>query len=600
MDTFNKETSLIDLAELDEAQLKQLQQELQQEEEDCSNIEEVSYKREIRAMTHRLFLCEEEKRSLQTSVQQSHELCTKYLNDTEQTKSACADLQEKFDRLKQSSRILEQKLNEAEQDVVRHLQSQIAEQQKLDSLERVQEQHENFVQQTRDQHEKELLLIKEKCGCLQSDLNYIHMLKLQLDTARKQAEVASIERADTINILTKSLNDLQTKYDQEVIVLGLSNAKTQSNIDHLNSLVDELKRENYDLTNDLNEKNSKFDLMHDQEEQFQQIKYNLDLEIVSKRQHINECEKLIENLHANFNQQQTQIQFDHQQQQQQNQMILNESEAQILELKLKVTNKEHYIQKAREMYIEVYNDKNNLQDTLKVQYDREYDLKLKQQIESGLSLKLEEQKRYLTESWSQERTSLLDGNRKALEANLLEINNLREKINTAEKKCDDLNAKNQAIESALRLNDEKSQNEKESSEQQVKGIELKLERSERELIGLKREFESGKKRFSELFEANKAENEDLTNDSARSKQPAQLAQVKCKEFEAKLVKVELELKKHEEVSNLYTAYQEFTKREIVAMTSRLSLCEEEKKILKTSVQQSHELCTKYLNDTEQG
>ena len=182
--------------------------------------------REIRAMKHRLYLAEKEKESLQTSVDQSRDLCTQYKSETEQAKKTCGDLQEKFDKLKQTNRMLEQKLNEAEQDV-ENLQVQIAEQQKLDSLERVQEQHEHFVQQMRDKYEKDLLQLKEKCNDVQTELDdkheFIHMMRVQLETATKNAEMASVERADTINRLTKSLNDLQTKYDQDILIAGLNN-----------------------------------------------------------------------------------------------------------------------------------------------------------------------------------------------------------------------------------------------------------------------------------------------------------------------------------------------------------------------------------------
>ena len=182
--------------------------------------------REIRAMKHRVFLAEKEKESLQTSVNQSHELCTQYKSETEQAQKACSEWQEKFDKLKQTNRLLEQKLTETEQDV-ENLQSQIAEQQKLDSLERVQEQHEQFIQQMREQYEKDMYQLKEKCNETQKELNekheFIHMLRVQLETATKNAEMASVERADTITRLTKSLNDLQTKYDQDIIIANLNN-----------------------------------------------------------------------------------------------------------------------------------------------------------------------------------------------------------------------------------------------------------------------------------------------------------------------------------------------------------------------------------------
>ena len=99
------------------------------------------------------------------------------------------------------------------------MQWQITEQQKLDSLERVKEQHEQLFQQMRDPYEKDIYQSKEKCNETQKELNekheFIHMPRVQLETVNKNVEMASVERADTITRLTKSLNDLQTKYDQD-------------------------------------------------------------------------------------------------------------------------------------------------------------------------------------------------------------------------------------------------------------------------------------------------------------------------------------------------------------------------------------------------
>ena len=106
---------------------------------------------------------------------------------------------------------------------------QIGEQQKLDTMERIQEQHEHFIQQLRDQYEKDMFQMKEKVSELQSDLNekqnMIHMLRIQLDTAGKNAEMAAVERAETVNRLTRNLSELQSKYDQDVLIAQLNQGK---------------------------------------------------------------------------------------------------------------------------------------------------------------------------------------------------------------------------------------------------------------------------------------------------------------------------------------------------------------------------------------
>ena len=71
--------------------------------------------------------------------------------------------------------------------------------------------------------------MKEKLAELQSDLNekqnMIHMLRIQLDTAGKNAEMAAVERADTVNRLTRNLSELQSKYDQDVLIAQLNQGK---------------------------------------------------------------------------------------------------------------------------------------------------------------------------------------------------------------------------------------------------------------------------------------------------------------------------------------------------------------------------------------
>jgi chromosome segregation ATPase len=198
--------------------------------------------REMRAMKHRLSLAEKEKESLQISLDQAHDLCTKYKAETEVSKKASLDVQEKIEQLKQTNRMLEQKLLDSEQDI-ENLHLQINEQQKLDTLERVQQQHEHYIQQLREQYESDLFQFKEKFGESQRELNNKHelidLLKAQLETASKNAEMAIIERADTINRLTKSLNDLQVKYDQDILLV-LNQPKTNQIDDERLKLIDEL------------------------------------------------------------------------------------------------------------------------------------------------------------------------------------------------------------------------------------------------------------------------------------------------------------------------------------------------------------------------
>jgi hypothetical protein len=196
--------------------------------------------------------------------------------------------------------------------------------------------NESVVNTLQRELERSLTSIKQKRNEIQ---------KIQLDQQKYVEEIEKLKRdLSSSNLHTAKCDKCEHLGDLTNIGASASSPyqlSLKNDIDRLNNLVDELQKEKDDLTNDLSEKNSKLDLMFEQEEQFQQVKNNLELELFSKQQHINECEKLIEQLHANSNQENIQMQF-HQQQQQQ-QMILNEYEAQISELKLNLTNREHEV-----------------------------------------------------------------------------------------------------------------------------------------------------------------------------------------------------------------------------------------------------------------
>lgn len=249
------ETSIIDLNELNEEQLQELHDEEQRQQQEYFSIdhlnrlycqaqflykirgkklEEVSNRfaayqedmsREIRAMKHKLYLVEKEKESVQVSLDQAHDLCNQYKSETDMAKKASADFQEKMEKLRQNNRALEQKLSDQEHEI-ENLHLQITEQQKMDTLERMQEQHEHFIQQLREQYEKDLFQMKETLSQSKKELEdkheFIRILRLELDTANKNTEMAQIETAEVVNKLTKNINDLQAKYNQDVIIAGLS------------------------------------------------------------------------------------------------------------------------------------------------------------------------------------------------------------------------------------------------------------------------------------------------------------------------------------------------------------------------------------------
>jgi chromosome segregation ATPase len=107
-------------------------------------------------------------------------------------------------------------------------------------------------------------------------------------------------------------------------------------------------------------------------------------------------------------------------------------------LRLKLTNRELELNKTRQMYMDVCNEKNNMQETLKMQYDIDYDMKLRRELDSTVSTKLDEQKSYLKETWLKERSMLADEYKRQIEKSLSDIKLLKDQCETYEKQCDQL------------------------------------------------------------------------------------------------------------------------------------------------------------------
>ena len=83
------------------------------------------------------------------------------------------------------------------------------------------------------------------------------MLRIQLDTMLKQSDQATIERAETINRLTKKLNELQKQYDDLICMRSVT--ETSSNSHKLYETINYLenaKQEREQLCQQLQEKNN--------------------------------------------------------------------------------------------------------------------------------------------------------------------------------------------------------------------------------------------------------------------------------------------------------------------------------------------------------
>ncbi len=165
-------------------------------------------------------------------------------------------------------------------------------------------------------------------------------------------------------------------------------------INRLKGLIEELQREKIDLTNEIIDRNNRLDAMLEQEEQFQNMRNQLEMEVYAKQEHINECEGLISELQAKSVENLATVG--------QSQALgkrINELEAQVVELKLKVTNREHEVQKTREMYIEVCREKNDLEEAVKAQFEVEFAARVKARVDAEVGVRVVE--------WDEEKERLL-------------------------------------------------------------------------------------------------------------------------------------------------------------------------------------------------
>ena len=384
--------------------------------QDRFSIDHEAWVREKRGMTHQLHLAEQGRNAAEASVAQMRELCVERERERDTWSAEKAEMLKRLEEARSQCFALEHKLQEQEQHI-ESLLSQINEHERLDAIARLQHQHEMLVQQMREQQARDRLHADEQLGALRSELadksDYVHKLREQLDAATKNGEQAALERADTVTRLNKALNDAQTKHDRDLLMWSAavdeqqSNARlladrcreleaaqqqsntttttpSSSNNNNNNELqlelerlraqleqqrqqqhdegdsvekVNELQRVVDELSGELAEKSAALNEALGKDEQWQQMKSEMELDAYNKQRHIEECEQLIHSLEA----ERAAIG-----QQQQRLGQLAEYEAQIGELNLKLANRDNELHKVRDMYIEVCNDKNNLQDTLKV------------------------------------------------------------------------------------------------------------------------------------------------------------------------------------------------------------------------------------------
>ncbi|KAK3095207.1 hypothetical protein FSP39_011518 [Pinctada imbricata] len=168
--------------------------------------------REIRILKHQLSLAKGERQGVSTNLQQCQELLGECKTENAQLKGKLQAMESQSEALQKGKEEAIKNLQTAESNI-ETLNQQIAEMGHSESLTRARHEHERVVAGIQQKHDKEVKVLREKMEELQDKLNDGNSenstLKQKLSESYKEAENAQISRAETINRLTRSLEESQ-------------------------------------------------------------------------------------------------------------------------------------------------------------------------------------------------------------------------------------------------------------------------------------------------------------------------------------------------------------------------------------------------------
>lgn len=171
--------------------------------------------REIRLLTHKFSLSEEEKNSISENLQELQRLLDSRNDELDECNAQTSALQAEIDSLKEGKQEIIRKLQTAEK-TIESLHLQLKDLGKSENMARVKVQHERILTNMTEKHEQEILALKLRRDKFAATLNIKdeehERLQKQLIETTRELEEARIEKADTINRLHKSLEESQNQY----------------------------------------------------------------------------------------------------------------------------------------------------------------------------------------------------------------------------------------------------------------------------------------------------------------------------------------------------------------------------------------------------
>lgn len=345
--------------------------------------------------------------------------------------------------------------------------------------------------------------------------------------------------------------------------------------------------------------------------------------MANKEQHIADLNNIIDDISAklNHNGNVEMIVLKYENELAQNRMSIGNYETELGELRMTLKKYEIEIEKVKYSYLEVCKEKNDLNEKLREELEAENETKLKIKLDSILSDKLETQQRYLKEQWMEEKNGLVESNRRVLEANVLELKSLRDKLKIAEDQCkkieldkqsfelksakieSELREKCSSVEKLAKENEEKhcqKETELEAFRAKLNDENLylsnQLAKSESNLTELKKNYEAEKLVLLESIEKMTKEREILAIDNQQLNDKLQNELKKFKETDlARTKELESKLKDaNDKLVKMQLALNETSQKLSQAQTrseneeKRLAEIQKEKDELLTNTKKSYE------------
>ena len=465
--------------------------------EETSNsaaVMQEDYNRQLRAMSHRLLLADQENEELRRRLDEASE---KQRGDEERCQKAeksQRDIQEANGELVKKNALLMSKISELENDV-ESLNFQISEQEKNDTIETITKRYEMAIEQMREQHHKESQQYQESLSRCQMEIGSqletiksteVHMSELneqktRLEAQLNQLRVRTSNDQQMIDKLTFRCQELEQKAQLHVATSGHNGEQMEAaTMETLKKELDRalegqstkwaecqaLKEQTTVLSKRLGESEAVREKLEKERQELadelRDTKTWLD-KLLAKEEHINSAQATMQNLDLIVEENEKKMQTLHDEITQlrlENEQLVVHSQAkeavqqeffvQINDLKLEIANLQTENGKIKKMYLEVCNEKANLEAVIKEQYDTEYEKRLGVRLEA----RLEEERRALAASVSKQNADLIDEHKKEIASRQAEIASLRTKLSTSEQDLELM--RKQKVDLELRLSAEKS------------------------------------------------------------------------------------------------------------------------------------------------